>query len=98
MKNRHRLLNPVLVLAVLVPLMGCATRTTVLLHKTHRVTYTISDDELKGAQFYLGKEILGRRLSDSGEVVSSDDVFLVSQGTPGVVTAAYSRLQPGCTP
>ncbi len=78
MSTRHAR-SGALALLVAGLLVGCATRSELLLHRAHRLSYRLGDSELKEVQFYLSIDVLARAV-DGG----TPDVVLVREGTPGV--------------
>lgn len=66
--------------------LGCAPSTQFFHDREHRATLGLQVEELKTVQFYASEEILAHELGASGTLQGPDHVYIVAQGTRGVVT------------
>ena len=56
-------------------------------HRYHRLKYRLTDEEIKGLQFYISSDVLAQTTSPSeGDTPTGTGVILVPKDTPGVAT------------
>ena len=67
------------VLAAALAAAGCATETTIFMHRSHRLDFRISAEEIQGLQFFLGSQVLAHQIEPPTGVA-----LLMHEGTPGV--------------
>ncbi len=84
MTNYAPLATTLLVLA----LCGCsAAPKERFYHRFHRLKYRLTNEEIKGLQFYLSSELLARTKSPPDVTVpTASGVIIVPRDTPGVAT------------
>lgn len=56
-------------------------------HRFHRLQYGLTDDEVKGLQFYLSSDVLAQTASPKQRTPTGTSVVLVPRDIPGVATA-----------
>ena len=61
-------------------LVACATPKERFLHVAHRENFSLQDDEIRGLQFFISKEVLAK---DAAAESSASGVLIVARDTPG---------------
>lgn len=83
MTNRITLVATLLVSA----LCGCSSSPKERFsHRFHRLQYRLTDDEIKGLQFYLSAEVIAQTKSPSDRTPTGSNVIIVPRDVPGAAT------------
>jgi hypothetical protein len=55
-------------------------------HRFHRLQYRLTDEEIKGLQFYISSDVLAQTTSPTDRAPTGTSVILLPKDTPGVAT------------